>query len=196
MLSSAAQRLIRLYGLRPGSKAVVATTNDGGYQVALDLIGAEVEVAAVVVSRPGAPGHTEAARDLEEAGVPILTSCVVAKAVGKTRLREVLVQSEEAGESDGSTRKILCDLLCMSGEIQQADGLLYQAGAKRDHDRDPGDPACWVLPPRSSRGRRRDRIAEPYDPAHAGAVGWPGGRATSWRRVSGAAGRHRQRPGS
>ena len=53
MLSSAAQRLIRLYGVRPGERAVVATSNDDGYQVALDLLDAGVEVTAVVDSRPG-----------------------------------------------------------------------------------------------------------------------------------------------
>ena len=147
MLSGAAQRLIRLYGLRPGSKAVVATATDEGYQVALDLLNAEVEVAAVVDSRPGAPGHTDAARAVEEAGVPILTSSVVAKAKGKTKLWAVIVRSADAREPDANQRKIRCDLLCMSGEIQHADGLLYQAGAKRDHNRDPGEPEHWVLPP-------------------------------------------------
>ena len=147
MLSSAAQRLIRLYGLRPGSKAVVATATDEGYQVALDLLNAEVEVAAVVDSRPCAPGHTDAARAVEEAGVPILTSSVVAKAKGKTKLWAVIVRSADAREPDANQRKIRCDLLCMSGENQQADGLLYQAGAKRDYNRELGDPEHWVLPP-------------------------------------------------
>ena len=147
MLSSAAQRLIRLYGLRPGSKAVVATATDEGYQVALDLLNVEVEVAAVVDSRPGAPGHTDAARAVEEAGVPILTSCVVSKALGKTKLRAVIARSLDAGEPTELSQRIRCDLLCMSGEIQQADGLLYQADAKRDYNRELGDLEHWVLPP-------------------------------------------------
>ena len=37
MHGSAAQRLIRLYGVRPGTRAVVLTANDDGYGVALDL---------------------------------------------------------------------------------------------------------------------------------------------------------------
>ena len=147
MLSSAAQRLIWLYGLRPGSKAVVATSNNQGYQVALDLLGAEVEVVAVVDSRPSSPGQLEAARALEAVGVQILTSSMVAKAKGKTKLREVLVQPLKAGEPAGPLQKIRCDLLCMSGDIQQADGLLYQAGAKRDHTRTLGDTEHWILPP-------------------------------------------------
>ena len=147
MLSSAAQRLIRLYGLRPGDRAVVATANDDGYQVALDLLDAEIRVAAVIDSRPGGPERTDAARALEASGVEILRSSMVAKANGKNRLRGVNVRSTDARGSDETQRKIRCDLLCMSGDTQLADGLLYQAGATRDYGRDLGDPGHWVLPP-------------------------------------------------
>ncbi|MCH8111471.1 MAG: (2Fe-2S)-binding protein, partial [Proteobacteria bacterium] len=51
MLGSAAQRLIRLYGVRPGRTAVVVTANDDGYGAALDLLDAGVAVAALVDSR-------------------------------------------------------------------------------------------------------------------------------------------------
>ncbi len=147
MLSSAAQRLIRLYGLRPGNRAVVATSNDDGYQVALDLLAAGVDVAAVVDSRPAAPERTDAAQAVGEAGVPILTSGVIGKARGKTKLRDVSVRTLDAKSSGGAQKRIRCDLLCMSGDSQLADGLLYQAGAKRDYSQDLSDPTCWVLPP-------------------------------------------------
>jgi sarcosine oxidase subunit alpha len=48
MMSSAAQRLIHLYGMRPGKTAVIVTGNDDGYANALDLADAGVEVAAIV----------------------------------------------------------------------------------------------------------------------------------------------------
>ena len=48
MMSSAAQRLIHLYAIRPGKTAVVVTGNDDGYANALDLADAGVEVAAIV----------------------------------------------------------------------------------------------------------------------------------------------------
>ncbi len=147
MLSSAAQRLIRLYGLRPGNRAVVATSNDSGYEVALDLLDAGVDVASVVDSRPGAPEQMGAAQAVRAKGVEVLTSGLVAKAMGKAKLREVLIVSVEGRESDGFPIRIRCDLLCMSGDSQLADGLLYQAGASRDYSRDPGVPEHWALPP-------------------------------------------------
>ena len=43
MMGSAAQRLIKLYGVRPGKKGAVLAGNDDGYAVALDLADAGVE---------------------------------------------------------------------------------------------------------------------------------------------------------
>jgi sarcosine oxidase subunit alpha len=53
MLSGAVRRLINLYGVRPGSRAVVFTANDDGDQAAADLRRANVGVAAIVDARRG-----------------------------------------------------------------------------------------------------------------------------------------------
>ena len=50
MLSSAAQRLMRLYAVAPGRRGVIATANDHGYELALDLLEAGIEIAALVDS--------------------------------------------------------------------------------------------------------------------------------------------------
>ena len=66
-MGSAAQRLIRLYGVRPGRRAVVLTANDDGYGVALDLADAGVEVAAVVDLRAASAGDAAGRRPCAEA---------------------------------------------------------------------------------------------------------------------------------
>ncbi|MCQ3823056.1 hypothetical protein JEG40_11910, partial [Streptococcus agalactiae] len=48
MLTSAAQRLMKLYAVKPGKRAVVLTGNDDGYLAALDLHDQGVDVAAVI----------------------------------------------------------------------------------------------------------------------------------------------------
>ncbi|MDZ7786672.1 MAG: hypothetical protein U5K73_00560 [Halofilum sp. (in: g-proteobacteria)] len=48
---SGVQRLMRLYGVRPGQRAVCVTSNAEGYGVALELADAGVEVAAVIDTR-------------------------------------------------------------------------------------------------------------------------------------------------
>ena len=75
MLSTALQRLIHLYGIRPGSTAMVATTNDQGYHAAVDLLGAGIRVAAVIDSRPEFPGGSgrrprAAGRRCPHTGIP------------------------------------------------------------------------------------------------------------------------------
>src|SRR5947207_7505442 len=52
MLAAAARAYANRYGVRPGRRAVVFTTNDSAYPAALDLVGAGVEVLAVVDVRP------------------------------------------------------------------------------------------------------------------------------------------------
>ena len=53
MLSGAVRRLINLYAVKPGSRAVVFTANHEGDQAAADLRRANVEVAAIVDARRG-----------------------------------------------------------------------------------------------------------------------------------------------
>ncbi len=146
MLCSAAQRLVRQYRIRPGRRAVLAASNDGGYAAALDLLAAGVEVAAVLDSRPGSSRPPETTRALEAAGVPVLAEHVVEKAIGRGKLRGVTVRPL-GGREPSQRRKFRCDLLCTSGDLQQADGLLYQAGAQREHDPESGLPMGWKLPP-------------------------------------------------
>ena len=52
MFADAAQRLMRLYGVKPGTTAVIATANRFGYEAALDFVDAGVAVAAVVDLTP------------------------------------------------------------------------------------------------------------------------------------------------
>src|SRR5690606_16304418 len=70
MMGSAAQRLIRLYGVRPGRKAVVLTANAEGYAVALDLVDAGVTVQAVVDLRPRT-GFSAVEGAVQRLGLPV-----------------------------------------------------------------------------------------------------------------------------
>ncbi|MFC7648511.1 hypothetical protein ACFQX6_54795 [Streptosporangium lutulentum] len=53
MLAGAARAYANRYGVLPGRRAVVFTTNDSAYAAARDLADAGVEIAAVVDARPG-----------------------------------------------------------------------------------------------------------------------------------------------
>ncbi len=133
MLASAARRLVALYGVRPGREAVVATETPEGYETALELLDAGVRVAAVVDASPSAMNPPTAMNDAAEAlrqrGVTVLTGHRVVKAVGRGRVKAAVVAP--VGASNSSSRRIRCDLLCMSGQFQPVDALLHQMGASQ-----------------------------------------------------------------
>ena len=72
MLTTGVQRLVHLYGIKPGKTALVATSNDQGYRAAQDLLDAGVRITALVDSRPDVPEGLDAAMALQSQGVPIL----------------------------------------------------------------------------------------------------------------------------
>ncbi len=123
MLASAAQRLINLYGVRPGSTAVVAAGGPQGYGAALDLLDAGVRVAAVVDNAP-LDSENPDVQSLLERGVRLLNEHRVVKALGRNRVKLAVV----APIAGGRGTRIRCDLLCMAGALQPADALLNQAG--------------------------------------------------------------------
>ena len=136
VVGSAAQRLIKLYGVKPGNRAVVAAANADGYGVALDLHEAGVEVAAVVDLRPDPPrcAFSDRCRD---AGTRIIAGHAVAEAYGRDRVAGVTV-SEIVGEGQcaPSGERIDCDLLCLSVGYAPAAALVCHTGLKLGYDGD------------------------------------------------------------
>lgn len=137
MMGSAAQRLIHLYGVKPGQRAVILTANRDGYGQALDLVEAGVEVAAVVDLRtdPPADAFTAAVR---RAGIPIHTGYAISEAShisGKQHVSSVaLARIVREGELGQASMSIACDLVLMSVGYSPAGHLLHHAGTKFGYD--------------------------------------------------------------
>src|SRR5260370_11573028 len=98
MLSVAVRRLINLYAVKPGSRAVVFTANDEGDQAAVDLRRANVQVAAIVDARRGDG---------------------IVRAYGRSEVRGVEL-------ADGA--RVGCDLLGIAGGWTAPGLLLNMAG--------------------------------------------------------------------
>lgn len=140
MLAGAAQRLMTLYGVAPGTRAVVAGVGDPALDAALALHRAGIEVAAVADARRSPTGDAVAA--LRAAGVPLLEGHTVVRATGRQRVAKVTL----AGP--GSARSTLrADLLVVSGGMAPATSLLAQAGTRLQHDSDRGRFVPADLPP-------------------------------------------------
>jgi sarcosine oxidase, subunit alpha len=133
MLAGGAHRMAALYGVRPGSAAVVATTGDRGLVAALALREAGVEIRAVADLRTGAAGDLTAR--LQELGVEVHEGATVVRANGRKALTGVAIAPVDAtGAARGAVREIDCDLLCVSGGTIPATSLLLQGGAKARYD--------------------------------------------------------------
>ena len=138
MLSSAAQRLIYLYRVRPFERAVVLTGNREGYGVALDLLQAGVHVAAVVDLR--ATGElSEVAESVAAAGIEIFKHHAVYEAVAsrdkKSVAGAILCPLNEQGGPESIGRvKLSCDGIVMSVGWTPASGIAYQAGLRFGYD--------------------------------------------------------------
>jgi sarcosine oxidase subunit alpha len=141
MLSGGARRLVSLYGLAPGRRAVVVTTSDRGLVAAAELRAAGVQIAAVADLRPSlAP----AARALADVGVPVLVGHTVVQAEGSRQVESVSLAP--VGATDAVAARFPCDLLVVSGGTIPAVSLALQAGARTAYDEHRAHFALRELP--------------------------------------------------
>ena len=132
MLSGGAVRLAALYGVRPGSRAVVATTSDRGLRAALALLSMGVGVVAVADLRQD-PGPL--ADDLRRVGVEVVAGHTVVEAKGRSAVTcAVLAPADADGVRGGPESSVPCDLLAVSGGVAPASALIAQAGGTTAYD--------------------------------------------------------------
>ena len=137
LLTSAAQRLMKLYAVKPGQRAVVLTGNDHGYLAALDLHQQGVEVAALVDLR-AQPHDPLLLTQVQTCGIAChLGSTVYAARTGRSGLHlggvEIRRISGRGKVQSGGT-ELDCDLLCMSSGYMPVYQLACQAGARLSYD--------------------------------------------------------------
>ncbi len=134
MLGSAAQRLIHLYGVRPGARAVVATANDDGYGVALDLTDCGTEVGAIVDLRH-APTRGPLATATQTRGIPTFTGHTIVEATGKQGVHAArLARLEPTGQAQPFSVEIACDCICIAVGYSPAAQLVCQTGGTLVYD--------------------------------------------------------------
>lgn len=140
-LATGAQRLVSLYGVRPGDRAVIVTETDSGIDLARTLMGAGVRISAYVDSRP--PASEDNLGFLKSEGTLVLHRHTIAKALGKKRVRgAVFTGLDDPGQTaTGAERQVACDFICLSAAPEANASLLYQAGCKVVYDPEIGDYA-------------------------------------------------------
>ena len=134
VLSSAAMRMMKLYAVKPGERAVVLTGNEDGYLTALTLKQQQVKVCAVADMRQESElsaAEQDLVRQLVSMGVDVRFSQTVYEAKGDLHLKSVELHTITSPGEVGSDYEIIpCDLLCMSAGYMPAYQLLCQAGGQ------------------------------------------------------------------
>ena len=151
MLASAAQRLIRLYAVKPFETAVVLTANADGYRAAADLVNVGIRVAAIVDMRP--QGETSSITKLPKlAGIPIKNGHAIYEAIpagGKIGITGVQVCAlDPNGNANAqNAQQSPCDGVVMSVGWAPTDGLLNHVGGKMSYSQPLEQFIPDVLPP-------------------------------------------------
>ncbi len=137
MQASAAQRLIRQYGVRPGKRAVVATANADGYAAALDLRQAGCEVAAILDLR-AEPTNGAIVNAVRDHGIPVHAGSTAYEAVAAKGNRHITAVTSAKitgrGECGSGRDRFDCDLLCMATGYTPTHHLLSHAGGEVGYD--------------------------------------------------------------
>ena len=133
MLASAAQSYVNRYAVRPGSNAVVFTNNDTAYDPALDLADAGLRVTLVDVRTELSDARRA---QLRRRGIELLAGHAVTDVRGMKAVTGVSVAALTAAGSAyaGGSRRIRCDLVCMSGGWNPAIHLFSQSGGRLAFD--------------------------------------------------------------
>ncbi|MGB7656201.1 MAG: 2Fe-2S iron-sulfur cluster-binding protein [Novosphingobium sp.] len=120
MLSQAVRTYVGRFGVVPGKRVVIATTNDDGYLTAAALGQAGAKV--VVLDSRAAPAGQDSGIEVHNLAAPL-------RAKGGKRGVTSLVATV-----DGAERTFACDLIAMAGGFTPVVHLHMQAGGKLDWD--------------------------------------------------------------
>jgi sarcosine oxidase, subunit alpha len=141
MLSGGVRRLIAMYSVKPGMRAVVATVDDRGLEGALALLRAGVEVCCVADLRDHVSGGPAGA--LERMNVDLMRGATVLEVRGRSHVEGAVLGRPG---SDEGKRIVACDLLVVSGGTAPATSLVAQAGATTAYDESHGHFALSHVP--------------------------------------------------
>jgi sarcosine oxidase subunit alpha len=146
MLSGAARRLVSLYGVLPGTRAVVVTTSDRGVRAAIALAAAGLQIAALADLRPEA---SRACRRLPANGIEPLQGWTILAARGRREVRSAVltpVAAIRAGAPPSQRREFECDLVIVSGGDAPSASLIDAAGGRTAYNPERGNFRVIRLP--------------------------------------------------
>ena len=151
MLASAAQRLVRLYAVKPFDRPIVLAANSDGYRAAVDMHAVGIEVRMIVDLRPEGEA-SDVAQRVVKSGIPIRRRHAIYEASLGSDVTGIDGVTICPLDVDGKPivregQRIECDGLAMSVGWAPADSLFCQARGKMKYSRELEQFLPDTLPP-------------------------------------------------
>ena len=123
---------MNVHGVKPGDRVLMVGSGNIGLIVSYQLIQAHVEVVALVEAAGCIGGYLVHAAKLRRAGVPILTSHTIVRALGEeTVCGAVVAQVDQSWQvKPGSEREVACDVICLAVGLTPLVDMMWQAGCE------------------------------------------------------------------
>jgi len=135
MGAGGAQTMMNLYRVLPGKKILMVGAGNVGLIVTYQLLQAGAEVVAVVEAAPEIGGYQVHAAKIQRIGVPILTRHTVKEALGKGRVKKVVIArvGEDWKTISNTERELEVDTVCLSVGLTPLTELLWLIGCKMEY---------------------------------------------------------------
>jgi len=130
MLANSARKYLNHYFVKPGKKIVIFTNNDSAYKAAIDFHLNNIQVKAIIDVRKESNG--DLVRKAKNFGLKILFNHAIINTKGRKRINSVIISEfdEKFKKTIGKSKKLSCDLLCVSGGWTPTVHLFSQSRGK------------------------------------------------------------------
>ena len=137
------QTLMNVYGVKPGSKALIVGAGNIGLIVGYQLLQAGVEVEALIDALPEIGGYLVHASKLKRLGVPIYTSHTIKDARGEESVEGATIVEIDRNMKpiEGTEKDFAVDIILISVGLSATNRILTQAGCKNMYVHEMGG---WI----------------------------------------------------
>ena len=134
MGAGAAQTMVNLHGVQPGSRVLMVGTGNVGLVVSYQLMQAGIQVEALIDAAPRVGGYGVHAAKLARLGVPFYLSHTIVKAEGTDKVTgAVIAQVDEKFQPIPGTEKHFdVDTICMAVGLSPMSELPAMAGCQME----------------------------------------------------------------
>lgn len=133
--AGAVQTLMNVSGVVPGERVLMIGAGNIGLIVSYQLLQAGADVAAVIEASPEVGGYHVHAAKIRRAGVPILTSHTVLRALGDERVEGATISrvDERWQPVEGTEETLDVDTICLAVGLTPNCELAFQRGCEESY---------------------------------------------------------------